>query len=148
VEVSVKVKIPKPHQDLGNCEKLNGDTRQTAARAAPMLEKAKVSAEFDNLYRNKTNSVRTSLNRLDQLLSRHNFYDCETIFQLEYTPRNAARCSSRPTWMWIPTASDGDRVFAADGSQSKTYQPFTSYRWDKQTKIPNPCIAIWEKRSR
>jgi hypothetical protein len=37
-------------------------------------------------------------------------------------------------------------VFSLEGNQSATYQPFTSYRWPKQTKVPNQCQPIWEKR--
>jgi hypothetical protein len=146
VEVSVKVKIPKPHQDLDELRKLNANLDRVLPGLPAMLEKAKVSPEFDNLYRNKTNSVRSSLNRLDQLLSRHNFYDCETILQLEHTPTKRRALLIQADMDVDTDGSDGDRVFASDGSQSKTYQPFTSYRWAKQTKIPNPCIAIWEKK--
>jgi hypothetical protein len=146
VEVNVKVKVPKPHQNLDELRKLNPDLDKVLPALPEMLPKAKVSPEFDNLYRLKTTSVRDSLNRLDQFLSRHNFYDCETILQLEH-PTTKRRALLIQADMDVDTdGSDGDRVFSLDGSQSRTYQPFTSYRWAKQTKVPNPCVPIWEKK--
>ena len=41
--------------------------------------------------------------------------------------------------------TDGDRLPQLDGG-SRTFQPFTSYRWKKRTPAPNPCTPIWEKR--
>lgn len=146
VEVNVKVKIPKPHSELAELHKLNPHLDKLLPALPEMLATAKVSPEFDNLYRNKTNQVKSSLDRLDQLLSRHNFYDCETILQLEH-PTTKRRALLVQSDMDVDTdGSDGDRIFSLEGNQSSTYQPFTSYRWPKQTKVPNQCQAIWEKR--
>jgi hypothetical protein len=41
--------------------------------------------------------------------------------------------------------TDGDRVPQFEAG-SRTFQPFTSYRWAKRTATPNPCTPIWEKR--
>lgn len=146
VEVSVKVKIPKPHQKMEELRKLNDRLDTILPALGGMLEKAKVSPEFDQLYRLKTNLVRSNLDRLDQLPTRHNFYDCETILQLEH-PTTKRRALLIQSDMDVDTdGSDGDRIFSLEGNQSSTYQPFTSYRWPKQTKVPNPCVPIWERR--
>jgi hypothetical protein len=41
--------------------------------------------------------------------------------------------------------SDGDRVPTIEGT-SATFQPFTSYRWPKRTKLPNPFLEPWKKK--
>ena len=145
VEVNVKVKVPKAHQQMQELQKLNDKLGTSLPGLAEMLVTAKVSPEFDELYRNKVTSLRTNLNRLDQLLTRHNFYDCETILDLQHpmTKRKAVLIQAD---MDVDTdGSDGDRI-VPDSAASRTFQPFTSYRWGKKTPVPNPCIAIWEKR--
>lgn len=145
VEVNVKVKVPKAHQQMDELQKLNDKLGTVLPGLAEMLTTAKVSPEFEELYRNKITSLRSNLNRLDQLLSRHNFYDCETILDLQHpvTKRKAVLIQAD---MDVDTdGSDGDRILPADGS-SRTFQPFTNYHWDKKTPVPNPCVAVWEKR--
>ncbi len=145
VEVNVKVKVPKAHQQMDELQKLNDKLGTVLPGLAEMLPTAKVSPEFEELYRNKITSLRSNLNRLDQLLSRHNFYDCETILDLQHpvTKRKAVLIQAD---MDVDTdGSDGDRIVPADVS-SRTFQPFTNYHWGKMTPVPNPCVAIWEKK--
>ena len=145
VEVNVKVKVPKAHQQIEELQKLNNKLAMVLPGLVEMLVTAKVSPEFEELYRNKITSLRTNLNRLDQLLSRHNFYDCETILDLQHpiTKRKAVLIQAD---MDVDTdGSDGDRIVPADGT-SRTFQPFTNYHWEKKTPVPNPCVAVWEKK--
>ena len=48
-----------------------------------LIEAAQISPVFDNLYRLKCDQLKLGLHRLGTLLSRHNFYDCETVLELE-----------------------------------------------------------------
>ena len=145
VEVNVKVKVPKPHTSLEELHKLNQKLGTLLPGLPQMLTSAKVSPEFDELYRRKVTLLRNNLNRLDGLLTRHNFYDCETILQLE-SPLTKRRALLIQADMDVDTdGSDGDRLPIVDGS-SRTYQPFTSYHWSKLTPTPNPCTPVWEKR--
>jgi hypothetical protein len=145
VEVNVKVKVPKPHQSLEDLRKLNDKLDKALPGLAAMLPMARVSQDFDDLYRTKITSLRTNLNRLDILLSRHNFFDCETILELRH-PETKRRALLIQADMDVDTdGADGDRLYTTDNS-SRTFQPFTSYRWEKKTQNPNPCIAVWEKR--
>lgn len=145
VEVSVKVNVPKPHQSIEELRKLNDKIDAVMPGLVPLLAGGKVSPVFDDLYRRKVTSLRTNLDRLDQLLSRHNFYDCETILDLE-NPTTKRRVVLIQADMDVDTdGTDGDRIPLVD-STSRTFQPFTSYRWKKRTPNPNPCTPIWEKR--
>ena len=64
---------------------------------AQLAETAQVSSYFDKLYKNKIDFVHERLNRLDLILSRHNFYDCETILELQDSECRKA-CSCRAIW--------------------------------------------------
>ena len=146
VEMNVRVKVPKPHKLLPELRKLTPSLDKFLPALPAMLETAKVSPEFDELYRNKVTSLRTNLNRLDSLLSRHNFYDCETILELTHpeTKRKAVLIQSD---MDVDTdGSDGDRIAVVDTGNSRTFQPFTAYNWPKRTKNPNPVEPLWQKR--
>jgi hypothetical protein len=139
-EVSIKVKIPKPQKDLADIAELNPKLPDLFPALTAMVEKSAVSPFFDNLYRLKVANLQTNLNRLDVLLSRHNFYDCETILELQH-PETKRRALLVQADMDVDEdGSDSDRVPVVDGS-SLTFQPFTSYRWAKKTDKPNPFIA-------
>lgn len=146
VEVSVKVDVPKPHTSLEELRKLNDKLDKALPGLAGLLVTARVSPDFDDLYRTKVNSLKASLNRLDSLLTRHNFYDCETILELR-DPTTKRRALLIQADMDVDTdGTDGDRLYAVSDNNSRTFQPFTSYRWDKKSPNPNPCVAVWEKR--
>ncbi len=145
VEVSVKVTVPKPHRSIAELAKLNEHIAKLLPGLEAMLPGAKVSPEYDDFYRRKVNSIRANLDRLDQLISRHNFFDCETMLELQ-NPKTKRRALLVQADMDVDTdGADGDRMPTFDTS-SKTYQPLTSYRWKKRTATPNPCAPIWEKR--
>jgi hypothetical protein len=145
VEVNVKVAVPKPHRSLDDLRKLNDKLDKVLPGLAALLPAAKVSPEFDELYRTKITSLRKNLNQLDGLLSRHNFYDCETILELHH-PQTKRRALLIQADMDVDTdGADGDRIYTADNS-SRTFQPFTSFRWEKKTQFANPCAGLWEKR--
>ena len=145
VEVTVKLAVPRPHQSIEELARLNDRIGDFLPGLQAMLVSAKVSPEFGELYRRKVTSIRSNLDRLDQLISRHNFYDCETILELQNakTKRKALLIQSD---MDVDTdGTDGDRMPAFEAG-SRTFQPFTSYRWKKRTNAPSPCLPIWEKR--
>ncbi|MGV3533461.1 MAG: glycoside hydrolase family 75 protein [Chthoniobacteraceae bacterium] len=145
VEVMVRARIPKAHKDLAAISKLNPKLPEILPGLAIMLDTAKVSASFDNLYRLKVDNLRRNLNRLDALLSRHNFYDCETILEIEH-PVSKRKVILVQSEMDVDSdGSDGDRVPTMEGL-STTFQPFTSYKWPKQTQQPNPFLATHETK--
>ena len=145
VEVSVKVTVPKPHRSLVELAKLNERIGTLLPGLEALLPTAKVSPEYDDLYRRKVTSIRSNLDRLDQLISRHNFFDCETMLELQ-NPKTKRRVLLIQADMDVDTdGADGDRMATFDTS-SRTFQPLTSYRWKKRTVTPNPCAPIWERR--
>lgn len=145
VEIMVHARIPKAHSDLASLSQLNPSLPQILPGLATMLEAATISESFDNLYRLKVENLRRNLNRLDALLSRHNFYDCETILEIEH-PVSKRRVILVQSEMDVDSdGSDGDRVPTMEGL-STTFQPFTSYKWEKQTQQPNPFLSTYETK--
>jgi hypothetical protein len=145
IELNVKVTVPKPHRSIAELAKLNEHIAKLLPGLEALLATAKVSPEYDDFYRRKVTSIRTNMDRLDQLISRHNFFDCETILELQ-NPKTKRKALFIQADMDVDTdGADGDRLPTFDTS-SRTFQPLTSYRWKKRTATPNPCVPIWEKR--
>ena len=112
-----------------------------------MMEKAEVSPWFSRLYENKISRIRRDANTLNELLTKHNLYDCETILHLRGTNGRKAFLMQAEMDV-VSDGSDGDRLpeMPAEIVNSTYYQPFTSYGWPKSSQTPNPMIAGWERR--
>jgi len=112
---------------------------------ATMIKPDAVSPLFAQLYETKVRELRENLNRLDLLLSRHNFYDCQTVLALRH-PESKRRALLFQADMDVDAdGSDGDRVPAGSGV-SPTFKPFTSFRWGKKSNRPNPYSSGIEDR--
>ncbi len=144
-EIKVTVERPRPSTTLADFQSNDPDLAATLGKIPGFPENAKVSPAFEKIYDLKVNWIRERLSRLDQLLSRHNFYDCETI--LEFTaPKTGRPILLLKGDMDVNTdGSDGDRNVDVDGS-SRFFQPQTSYRWKKLTDRPNPFLEKTETR--
>ncbi|MEP6669372.1 MAG: glycoside hydrolase family 75 protein [Chthoniobacter sp.] len=144
-ELTVKVKVPKPHHDLDEIKRLNESLPEILPGLPDLLESSRVSPSFDNLYRLKCAALQASLMRLDNLLTRHNFFDCETILELQHA-KTSRRALFIQADMDVDTdGSDPDRVPEVDGA-SPTFQPFTSYRWGRKTTNPSSFVAPREAK--
>src|SRR5207248_333863 len=75
LELELKVKIPKPNSDFHEISRLNDKLPATLPALEKMLATARISPFYEDLYRLKIGSLQRNLSRLDQLLSRHNFFD-------------------------------------------------------------------------
>ena len=147
LELSVKVKVPKANSDLASLAKLNPALPTVLPGLVVMIATAQVSEKYEALYERKLAQLQRNLPRLDLLLSRHNFFDCETILQLRHptTQRTALLLQAD---MDVDTdGSDPDRLPSVDPSDP-TFQPMTSYRWPKQTEWVNPFLPGREARLR
>jgi hypothetical protein len=145
-ELTVKVKVPKPHRSLADLAKLNEQLGTVLPALPAMLENARVSSTFEDLYRRKCAQLQSSLNRLDVVLSRHNFFDCETILELQH-PQTKRRAILIQADMDTDTdGSDADRAPDVDAAGSLTYQPMTSYSWPKKGTAVSPFIAPLEAK--
>jgi hypothetical protein len=140
LHLDLHVHIPRAVTTQAGMVALNPSLPSLFPTLGPWLQAAKISPLYERLYRHKIQSLQQSLLRLDQLLTRHDFFDCETILELQ--PPGSAR-----KVLWIQSdmdvdsdGSDSDRVPGVDSS-SQTFQPITSYKWTKRGAAPNPFAA-------
>jgi hypothetical protein len=147
LNLQLKVRVPQPHRSLPELSRLNPALPHLLPSLETLLAEATISPIFEELYQRKVANVQSNLSRLDQLLSRHNFFDTETILELQH-PNTRRRALLVQADMDVDTdGSDGDRAPNPDATSS-TFQPFTSYRWVKTGKRPNPFLSVWEKKLR
>jgi hypothetical protein len=147
-EYTLKLRLPEPSKTLGQLETVNPKLSALLPGLPAMMEKPEVSRWFFALYENKTKRVRQDANRLNELLTKHNYYDCETILNLTH-PQNGRKVFLMQAEMDVVSdGSDGDRLAEMPDEivNSTHYQPFTSYGWPKRTATPNPMVAGWETR--
>jgi hypothetical protein len=143
----LSLRMPAPAKTMAELETSNPTLAKLLPGLSALVEKAEVSPWFGKLYENKASRVRRDANTLNELLTKHNIYDCETMLQFR-TP------GGRPVFLMqaemdvVSDGSDGDRLPTMPDEivSSPNYQPFTSYGWPKKTKTANPMVAGWEKR--
>ena len=141
------LRLPTPAKTLAELESSSPELSKILPGLPPLVEKATVSAWFGKLYDDKTTRVRRDANSLNELLTKHNLYDCETILQLQSS--NGRKVFFMQAEMDVVSdGSDGDRLPTMPDEivDSPNYQPFTSYGWSKKTTVANPMVVGWEKR--
>ena len=144
----LKITLPKPSTTLDSLQKVSPKLGRILPALKEMLPKAKVSPFFYQSYDNKVNRLKLKSTQLNELMTRHNFYDCETILNLKH-PKTGRRALLLQSEMDVVSdGSDGDRlpVMPEKIVNSSYYQPMTSYGWRKTGETPNPLIAGWNGR--
>ncbi len=143
----LSLRVPEAAKTMADLERTSPDLSKALPGLAPLVEQAVVSPWFTGLYKNKTDRVRRDAHTLNELLTKHNFYDCETILHLK-TPQGKPLFLMQAEMDVVSDGSDGDRLPEMPDAivNSTHYQPFTSYGWPKKTRTPNPMVAGWEKR--
>jgi hypothetical protein len=140
LDLQVAVKVPRAHSSLQELSVLNPALPTLLPGLPALLEGAQVSPFYQDLYARKVATINHDLVRLDQLISRHNFFDCETLLTMKF-PKTGRRVVLLQADMdVVMDGSDSDRVPLTDGS-SANFEPTTSYKWPKQTAVPNPFLA-------
>jgi len=112
-----------------------------------MVEKAVVSDFFEEIYENKTKRLKSKSSKLGELLTSHNFFDCQTILNLT-APNGRKVFLLQGDMDVVSDGSDGDRLPTMPDEivNSPYYQPTTSYGWQKVGDVPNPLIKGYERR--
>jgi hypothetical protein len=143
----LSLRVPVAAKTMAEIQASNPDLSKMLPGFPALMEKAEVSSWFTKLYENKIKRVRADANSLNELLTKHNVYDCETVLHLKGA--NGRKVFFLQADMDVVSdGSDGDRLATMpdDIVNSPHYQPFTSYGWTKKTAIPNPMVAGWERR--
>jgi len=147
IDLKLRARVPTPNRTVDELGKVSPDLGKLLPGLATMVKLESVSPLFAQLYETKVRELRENLSRLDLLLSRHNFYDCQTVLALRH-PETKRRALLFQADMDVDAdGSDGDRVPAGNGV-SPTFKPFTSFRWGKKSNRPNPYLPGIEDRLR
>ena len=145
LDLEVKVQVPKAAQtleELAGADPLIGSLLPGLKDELPT---ATVSNFYHGLYQLKLDAVTRTLARLDQIVSRHNFFDCNTILELQDRSTNRKALLIQSDMDVNTDGSDADRLSDVDGSAAN-FQPFTSYRWPKKTNKPSQFIPEREEK--
>ncbi len=146
-QFQLKVRVPEANDSLEELASVNPDLPKMLPSLEAMMAEAKVSPFFQQLYDIKARNVQSELTNLEKVLSRHNFYDCETMLELEHPETGQKALLIQGDMDVVADGSDGDRQteFEAHIHGSAYFQPQTSYGWPKLTDRPNPLLAKYEK---
>ncbi len=144
----LSVKRPRAAVSLSELESVTPKLGEMLPGLEAMLANAKVSPFFDALYENKAKRLKSRADRLDRLLTKHNYYDCQTMLEM------VAAESQRKVFLMqgdmdvVTDGSDGDRlaVMPDEIVNSTYYQPWTSYSWPKVGTVENPLVKGWRTR--
>lgn len=143
----LSLRLPAAARTMNELQASAPDLPKMLPGLPALIDKAGVSPWFHRLYENKTARVRRDAHSLNELLTKHNIYDCETILHFR-APTGRRVFFMQAEMDVVSDGSDGDRLPVMPESivNSTHYQPFTSYGWKKRGTTPNPMVAGWEKR--
>ncbi|HST30264.1 MAG TPA: glycoside hydrolase family 75 protein, partial [Chthoniobacterales bacterium] len=145
LELKLKPRIPTPNRTIEELAKVNPKLPELLPALSTMLPTEPVSPLFAQLYETKIQMLRANLSRLDVLLTRHNFFDCQTILQLQHPQTHRKALLLQADMDVDADGSDGDRMTVGTGAPTN-FKPFTSYRWAKKTSKPNPYLAATQEK--
>ena len=146
VEFNFKVKVPVPAKTLDDFSGINPSLPVLLPSFKDLLTTAKVSGFYHYVYQQKQKSIQANILRLDRVLGKHNFYDLESVMELENATTKQKALLIQTDMDVVSDGSDGDRMETFDAAiyKSQHFQPTTSYGWDKVTAKQNPLIPLLE----
>ena len=145
LDLKVLARVPSPNKSIDELAKVSPQLPTLLPALSSMLSAEPVSPLFTQLYDTKVRMLRENLGRLDLLLSRHNFYDCQTVLQLQHPQTHRKALLLQADMDVDADGSDSDRLPVGTGAPAN-FKPATSYRWEKKTDAPNPYLAGTEQR--
>lgn len=145
LDLKLNARVPTPNRTLEELAKITPRLPELLPGLAAMAGPESVSPLFTELYNTKVRMLRENLVRLDLLLSRHNFFDCQTVLQLQHPQSHRKALLLQADMDVDADGSDGDRMPIGTGAPTN-FKPFTSFKWAKKTPAPNPYLAGTEER--
>ena len=145
LDLKLQARVPSPNTTIEELAKVSPQLPALLPGLAAMLVSDPVSPLYAQLYDAKIRLLRENLVRLDQLPSRHNFFDCQTVLQLQHPQSHRKAFLIQADMDVDADGSDADRMPIGTGSPAN-FKPATSYRWPKKTSAPNPYLAPTESK--
>src|SRR6476469_3989798 len=140
LELKLHTRVPTANATMDDLAKVSPDLPRLLPGLAAMVTPDSVSPFFKELYETKLRNLKENLVRLDQLLSRHNFYDCQTVLQLRNAETKRRAVLLQADMDVDADGSDADRLPAGSGN-SANFKPVTRYRWPKKSQMPNTYLT-------
>ena len=145
LDLKLQARLPSPNRTIEELAKVSPQLPTLLPGLTAMLSPDPVSPLFAQLYNTKVKVLRENLVRLDQVLSRHNFYDCQTVLRLQHPQSHRNVLLIQADMDVDADGSDSDRMPIGTGVTTN-FKPFTSYRWGKKNAAPNPYLPATEDR--
>jgi Fungal chitosanase of glycosyl hydrolase group 75 len=145
LNLELRARVPAPNKTVDQLAKVSPQLPTLLPGLAAMFSPEPVSPLFTQLYDTKVRTLRENLVRLDLVLSRHNFFDCQTVLQLQHPQTHRKALLLQADMDVDADGSDADRMPIGTGAPTN-FKPFTSYRWSKKTSAPNPYLGPTEER--
>ncbi|HZC59559.1 MAG TPA: glycoside hydrolase family 75 protein [Chthoniobacterales bacterium] len=145
LELSVDVRVPQAAQNLDQLGVADPMIGSVLTGLKDELPTAKISNFYHGLYQLKVDSLNRNLTRLEQIVSRHNFFDCNTILEIQDRKTNRKALLIQSDMDVNGDGSDADRSSDVDGAAAN-FQPYTSYRWPKRSNKVSQFIPEREER--
>jgi hypothetical protein len=145
LDLRLQARVPSPNKTIEELAKVSPQLPGLLPGLAGMLGPDPVSPLYAQLYDTKVRVLRENLARLDRLPSRHNFFDCQTVLQLEHPQSHRKALLVQADMDVDADGSDADRMPIGSGSPAN-FKPATSYRWPKATSAPNPYLPSMESK--
>jgi hypothetical protein len=145
LELNVDVRVPQAAQSMDQLAVADPLLGTVLPGLKDQLSTGRVSNFYHGLYRLKVEAVNRDLTRLEQMVSRHNFFDCNTILELQDRKSSRKALVIQSDMDVNADGSDADRSSDVDGSTAN-FQPYTSYRWLKRTNKASQFIPEKEER--
>ncbi|PYL67812.1 MAG: hypothetical protein DMF28_08190 [Verrucomicrobia bacterium] len=145
LDLRLQARVPSPNKTIEELAKVSPQLPTLLPGLASMLSTDSGSPLYAQLYDAKVRMLRENLARLDLLLSRHNFFDCQTVLQLQHPQTHRKALLLQADMDVDADGSDADRMPVGTGAPAN-FKPSTSYRWPKKTAAPNPYLAGMEER--
>ena len=144
LDLKLQARVPSPSKSIEDLAKVSPQLPTLLPGLATMLQANPVSPLYAQLYDTKVRMLRENLTRLDILLSRHNFFDCQTVLQLQHPQTHRKALLLQAEMDVDADGSDADRMPISTGTPAN-FKPSTSYRWPKKTPAPNPYLPATEE---
>jgi len=145
LDLKLQARVPSPNRTIDDLAKISPQLPALLPGLAAMVTADPVSPLYAQLYDTKLRVLRENLVRLDQLLSRHNFFDCQTVLQLQHPQTHRKALLLQADMDVDADGSDADRMPIGTGAPTN-FKPSTSYRWPKKAAAPNPYLAATEDK--
>src|SRR5213079_2437063 len=143
LDLRLQARVPSPNKTIEELAKVSPSLPKLLPDLASMLPADPVSPLYAQLYDSKVRMLRENLARLDLLLSRHNFFDCQTVLQIQHPQTHRKALLLQAEMDVDADGSDSDRMPIGTGTPAN-FKPATSYRWPKKAPAPNPYLAVTE----